>query len=141
MFYYLSILLVVASTVVYHLTQKATPADAHPLLALAVTYIAATGLCLALLPFFPLRASLGESLWRLNWASIALAAAVTGIEVGFLLAYRAGWNIGLAALIANTAVAAILAPVGLLLFAERLTLIQVVGIAVCMLGLALINYR
>jgi hypothetical protein len=36
---YVSILLVIASTVVYHLTQKATPADAHPLLALAVSYI------------------------------------------------------------------------------------------------------
>jgi len=141
MLYYVSLLIVVASTVVYHLTQKATPADAHPLLALAVTYAAATALCLVLLPFFPLRASLGESLRRLNWASIALAAAVTGIEVGFLLAYRAGWNISLAALIANTAVAAILAPVGLLVFAEQLTPIQIAGISACIVGLALINYR
>jgi len=141
MLYYVSIVLVIASTVIYHFTQKATPADAHPLLTLAVTYVAATALCLALLPFFPLRASLGESLRHLNWASIALAAAVTGIEVGFLLAYRAGWNISLAALIANTAVAAILAPAGLLLFAERLTPIQMVGIGACIIGLVLINYR
>lgn len=141
MLYYLSILLVVVSTVVYHLVQKATPADAHPLLTLAVTYLVATLLCLALLPFFPLRAGLGESLRRLNWASIALAAAVTGIELGFLLAYRAGWNISLAALIANTAVAALLAPVGVLLFAERLTPLQIAGIGACAVGLLLINYR
>jgi drug/metabolite transporter (DMT)-like permease len=106
-----------------------------------VTYAAATALCLALLPFFPLRAGLAGELRRLNWASVVLAAAVTGVEVGFLLAYRAGWNISLAALIANTAVAAILVPVGLLLFAEQIRPIQAIGIGACLVGLVLINYR
>lgn len=43
--------------------------------------------------------------------------------------------------IANTAVAALLAPAGVLLFAERLTPIQLAGIGACVVGLVLINYR
>ena len=141
MLFYGSIALVVLSTVLYHLFQKVTPGTAHPLLALAVTYAAATILCLALLPVFPLGTSLGEALRQLNWASVALALAVAGIEVGFLLAYRAGWNISLGALVANTVVATILVPIGLLLFAERISLVQVVGICACIGGLFLINQR
>ncbi len=138
---YSPIALVVISTVFYHLFQKATPNAAHPLLTLAVTYAIATGVCIALLPFFPLRATLLASLRQLNWASAGLALTVVGIEIGFLLAYRAKWDVSIAALIANTTVAAILLPIGLLMFAEQLTTIQIVGMGVCILGLLLVNYR
>jgi hypothetical protein len=36
---------------------------------------------------------LSEQLHKINWASFALGAAVLGIEVGFLYAYRVGGNI------------------------------------------------
>jgi drug/metabolite transporter (DMT)-like permease len=139
--FYSPIALVVISTVFYHLFQKATPNTAHPLLALAVTYAISTGICIALLPFFPLRDSVLESLRQLNWASAGLALTVVGIEIGFLLAYRAGWNISIAALVANTTVAAILLPIGLLLFAEHVSMLQIVGMVVCVVGLLLVNYR
>lgn len=138
---YSPIALVVISTVFYHLFQKATPNNAHPLLALAVTYAIAAGVCIALLPFFPLRDGALLALRQLNWASVGLALAVVGIEIGFLLAYRARWNISVAALIANTTVAAILLPIGLLLFAEHLTTLQIAGMIICVLGLLLVNYR
>jgi len=141
MLFYGAIALIVLSTTLYHLFQKLTPGSVHPLLGLAVTYASATILCVALLLVFPLGTSLGEALRQLNWASIALALAVTGIEVGFLLAYRAGWNISMAALVANTAVAMLLAPLGLLLFAERLSPVQLIGMGLCVVGLLLINQR
>ena len=139
--FYFSIGLTVISNVLYHIAQKVTPTNVNPMLALAVTYATATIVCLALLPLFPLTESLADSLRQRNWASIALGITVVGLELGFLLAYRAGWNIGLGALVSNVAVTLLLLPIGLLFFKEQLTPTNVLGIAVSAIGLWLVNHR
>ena len=50
--YYFSIGLTVISSALYHVVQKLTPGNVNPLLSLAVTYAAATLICLLLLPVF-----------------------------------------------------------------------------------------
>ena len=139
--FYLGILIAVGATVLYHMVQKGIPAGAHPLLTLAITYAVAMLICLALIPLFPLQTGLGTALRQVNWATLGLALAVTGIEVGFLLAYRAGWQISLGGLVVNVAATALLIPLGVALFRDRLGLNQVVGIIVCIIGLVLINRR
>jgi drug/metabolite transporter (DMT)-like permease len=139
--YYASIALTVLSNVLYHVFQKVTPGTVNPMLSLAATYATATALSLALLPFFPLQGGLAASLRGLPWPSFALAAAIFGLELGFLLAYRAGWNISLGAAVSNVVVAIVLVPVGLLAFRERLSATNVIGVAVCLIGLMLINRR
>lgn len=141
MMYIGAMLLAILATIVYHLFTRSIPAGVHPLVSIIITYLTAILICLALLPFFPLDASLGESLRRVNWASFAVGLAIVGIEMGFLLAYRAGWNISLAALIANVAVTVVLLPVGLLAFKERISLVQVIGMVLCIAGLVLVNRR
>lgn len=133
--------LTIVASLFYHLFQKAIPAQVHPLLGMAVTYAIACALCLVLLPFFPLGTSLRAALGQINWAIVALALAIVGIELGFLLAYRAGWGISVAALVTNVTVTILLVPFGLALFAETLAWTQVVGIAICLLGLVLMNIR
>jgi uncharacterized membrane protein len=139
--YYFSIGMTVVSNALYHVVQKLTPASVNPLLALTMTYATATIICLVLLPVFPLGASLADSLRQLNWASFALAITVVGLELGFILAYRAGWNISLGAIVSNVAVTLLLIPVGLLFFQERLSAVNVVGVAVCVVGLVMVNLR
>ena len=139
--FYFSISLTILSNALYHVVQKSTPGTVNPALALAVTYATAAVVCLALLPFFPLRSGFVQSLRELNWASYALAFTVVGLELGFLLAYRAGWNISLGAIVSNVAVTLLLVPVGLLLFREKMSLVNLTGIAVCILGLVLINHK
>ena len=139
--FYFSIGLTVISNVLYHVVQKSTPGSVNPALSLVVTYATAAAACLALLPIFPLRGGLGQSLRELNWASYALAFTLIGLELGFLLAYRAGWKISLGPLVSNVAVAIVLVPVGLLLFREKISLVNLVGIAVCLLGLVLVNHK
>jgi drug/metabolite transporter (DMT)-like permease len=139
--YYASMALTVASNGLYHIFQKLTPGTAHPVLSLAVTYLTAAVVTLALLPAFPLPGGLAASLRTLNWSSLGLAVAITGLELGFLLAYRAGWNISLGALVSNVGVTLVLIPVGLVFFREKLTATNVIGIAVCLVGLVLINRR
>jgi drug/metabolite transporter (DMT)-like permease len=139
--YYGSLGLTILANVLYHVFQKVTPGTVNPVLSLAATYGTAMVLCLALLPFFPLPGGLGAGLRGLNWVSFALALAIFGLELGFLLAYRAGWNIGIAAAVSNVSVAIVLVPVAVLAFRERLTPINLLGIAVCIVGLVLINRR
>jgi drug/metabolite transporter (DMT)-like permease len=129
--------IIVASTVVYHVAQKSIPAGASPVASLLVSYAVAVIGTLALLPFFPIRSSFGRSLRELNWASAAVGLTIVGVELGFLLAYRAGWRIGLGAAVSNSAVAALLLPVGLLAFQERLSGRNVLGVFLCVTGLVL----
>ena len=139
--FYFSIGLTVISNALYHVVQKSTPGTVNPALSLAVTYATAAVACLALLPFFPVRGGLIQSLRALNWASYALALTLIGLELGFLLAYRAGWNISLGAIVSNVAVTLLLVPVGLLLFREKVSFVNLVGIVVCILGLVLVNHK
>ena len=139
--YVVSIALVIISNVVYHLTQKSTPGNVHPLISLMVTYIAAAIFCIVLLPFFPIKETFIESIKKLNWTSYVLGLSIVGLEVGFLLVYRAGWNISTVVMLANIVVALILIPVGLLLFQENISLINKAGIIFCLIGLIGISYK
>ena len=97
--------------------------------------------CLLLLPFFPLKDGLRESLKQLNWASFALAFTLVGLEIGFLLAYRTGWSINIAGLASNATVSILLIPVGFYLFREHLTRTNAIGVVLAILGLILMNWR
>jgi uncharacterized membrane protein len=139
--YSLSIALSVISNVLYHIFQKLTPSDVNPLIALLVTYVVAAAICLVLLPLFPLQIGLIESVKQINWASIALGFAIVGLEAGYLLAYRAKWNISLASMVGNVAMALVLVPVGLLFFREKLSAANYAGLILCVIGLVLVNWK
>jgi uncharacterized membrane protein len=139
--FYGAIALTVLANVLYHLFQKVIPAGVNPMLSLTVTYLVAAALSLLLLPLFPLQGDLAAELRKVNWASVALGGAIIGLELGFLLAYRQGWNISLASLVANTTVALILIPIGLLLFKEKVTTVNVLGMLLALIGLILVNLK
>lgn len=136
--YIFSIALAIIANVFYHIIQKSTPGDINPVLTLMVTYITAALTCLAILPFYPGREEIAASFKKLNWTSFSLGVAIVGLELGFILAYRAGWNITTAGVFANVTVALVLIPVGITVFKEHLTLVNSCGILLCILGLALI---
>jgi multidrug transporter EmrE-like cation transporter len=137
----LPIAVVVLSTVLYHVAQKSIPTEAPPLLSLLVSYGVAIAGTLALLPFFPVRGPLSRGFRQLNWASAAIGLTIVGVELGFLLAYRAGWRVSVGAAVSNAAVAALLVPVGLVLFGERLSGLNVFGLLLCVAGLLLAMAR
>lgn len=133
--------LVIASNVLYHVSQKSIPAGVHPLLSVAVTYAAALALTLLLWPLYPGGAPNLAGFAKLNWATLGVAVSAVGIEIGFLLAYRAGWNINVGSLTVSVAVALLLIPTGALLFKEHLSAANAVGIVLCLAGLALVMLR
>lgn len=140
--FYLSIILTILSSVGYHIAARVTPAEVNPFVTLAVTYLIAAVACVALaLIAFPPKNGLRQALTEVNWTAIALALAVVGLEVGFLLAYRAGWDISLAGPVTQVSGALILIPIGLVWFKEQLSAANLVGVLLCLVGLLLINSR
>lgn len=133
--------MIVISNVVYHLLLKVTPGSANPPLTLFITYITSAICCLALMPFFPITSTLSHSLRQLNWTSWVLGIIIVGLEMGYLLAYRAGWEISLAGIVASTCVGLLLIPIGLSVFHEKLSPINMIGILVCIAGLIMINRK
>jgi drug/metabolite transporter (DMT)-like permease len=139
--FYFSITIAILSSALYHFSQKSTPVSANPAVALLATYSVALVLTLGLLAFLPAGAGLLSAVRQLNWASYLLAFSIVGLELGFLLVYRSGWSIGLAAVLVNVVASLILVPVALLYFKDRLSWLNITGIVVCLLGLVLLNWR
>jgi multidrug transporter EmrE-like cation transporter len=139
--FYFSITLAIASSALYHFTAKSTPSNVNFTVSLLVTYAAAFIVVLLTFIFFPLRNGLTFELKQLNWASIGLAIAIVGIEFGFLLTYRAGWHLGIAAVLVNVVASLILVPVAIFVFKDQLSWVNIVGILVCLVGLVMLNWN
>ncbi|MEM7331328.1 MAG: hypothetical protein AAF490_04480 [Chloroflexota bacterium] len=138
--FFISIGIVILSTMGYHISQKYIEADINPAVVLVVAYIFATVLSAAALLFNPPESGVRGLMEGLTWPVIGLGIAVVGIEIGFLLAYRAGWQVSTAGMVANVATAVFLIPIGFLFFRERLTAVNFAGLVVCVVGLIMVNW-
>ena len=139
--FYASIALAIASSALYHFSAKSTPSNVNFPVSLMVTYLVALGMVLLIALFFPARNGLAAELKQLNWASFLLAVAIVGIEFGFLLVYRSGWNLGIAAVLVNVVASLILVPVAIFVFKDKLNWVNVLGILVCLVGLLMLNWK
>jgi drug/metabolite transporter (DMT)-like permease len=139
--FYFSISLAIASSALYHFSAKSTPANVNFPISLIVTYAVAMVITVLIAFFFPAKIGLTAELKQLNWASFLLAIAIVGIEFGFLLVYRSGWNLGIAAVLVNVVASLILVPVAIFVFKDKLTWINIVGILVCLVGLVMLNWK
>ena len=135
----LPLVLAVSGAVVYHLSQKAVPASAAPFVVIGAAYLTGLAVCAAvvLATGAPIVETAREA-WR---PAVGVGLGVLAIEAGFLLAYRAGWPLSTASLVANVTVAVALLGIGLVVLGEALTPRQWVGAAVCAVGLVLLTTR
>jgi drug/metabolite transporter (DMT)-like permease len=139
--YILSIVLIVASNIIYNITQKSTPQKANPFAALLATYLTAAVLAFIGLLISKDQKSLIHSFENINWTSIALGVSIVGLEFGYLMAYRAGWDISIGSLVANISLAALLIPIGIFIYKESFSITKVFGALLCISGLLLINKK
>ena len=103
------ILLIIASNVCYNMAAKSTPQDVNPFASLLVTYLVSMAVTAVL--FVMSSAGKGGVLiqfQQIRWSSIILGLILVGLEFGYIMAYRAGWQVRLGALVANSALAVIL---------------------------------
>lgn len=139
--FYFSIILAICSSAFYHFVAKSTPPSVNFSVSLLVTYAVAFLVTLLTFPFFPVQEGLTTEMKKLNWASLGLAIAIVGIEFGFLLVYRSGWNLGIAAVLVNVVASLILVPVAILMFKDKISWVNVLGILVCLTGLVVLNWK
>ena len=135
------IALVVLSNTLYQICAKSVPEGMNPLASLTVTYLVGAAVSCALYFILNRNANLLREIRLTNWAPIVLGVVIVGLEVGFIYAFRAGWQISMAQIVTSAVLAVILIFVGYLLYHEAITWNKIVGIIVCLAGLVLINYR
>jgi multidrug transporter EmrE-like cation transporter len=139
--FYFSITLAILSSALYHFSAKSVPSNINFAISLVITYGIALGITLITTFLFPAPNGLAYELKQLNWSSFLLAVAIVGIEFGFLLTYRAGWEMGIAAVLVNVMASLILVPVAIFVFKDRISLINILGILVCLAGLVMLNWK
>lgn len=133
-----SIALIVVCTVIYQLGQRSIPSQANALVATVGAYVIAMVGAIAMIPFLARDVSLATSWRTLNGGTILVGLGALGIEIGYLLAYRAGWVISSASLMANAMVAVALLLIGAVAFSEHITVSRAAGIVLCLAGLWLV---
>ncbi|HKY54020.1 MAG TPA: EamA family transporter [Anaerolineales bacterium] len=139
--FYFSITLAILSSAFYHFVAKSTPSNVNFTVSLLVTYAIAFVVTLFGFIFLPVRNGVLTEIRQLNWASVGLAIGVVGIEFGFLLMYRAGWNLGIAAVLVTVAASLILVPVAIFVFKDKISWVNILGILVCLAGLVMLNWK
>lgn len=134
----LPLLLVIAGGVLYHVSQKSIERTASPLGVVIYAYAVGIVLCLVAGVFDPVERAGWLSPRQIDWAVVGVGVGAVLIEVGFMLTYRVGWDLGVASVLSSVLIALLLLPVGVIFFREHLTLRMVIGIGFCLLGLVLL---
>ncbi|HKE55389.1 MAG TPA: EamA family transporter [Pyrinomonadaceae bacterium] len=136
--FYGPFVLTVGGMLFYHVSQKSVPREINPFIATIIAYLAGIVVCSVFAFTYSEDKSFAASLKHVNWAVFALGAAAAFIEVGFMLVYRVGWRISLAAVATNVAATVVLIPIGILIFKEQLSLRNIIGVIFCLAGLILV---
>lgn len=133
------IALVVLSNIVYHICTKSVPESANPFAALTVTYLVGAAASAVLFFVTGTQHNIFREIGKLNWSAYVLGLVIVGLEVGFIYAYKAGWQVSTASIVQSSFLAIALIVVGALLYHEKLTGRKLIGIGICMIGLIFIN--
>ena len=133
------IALVVLSNIVYQICAKSAPKGMDPLASLTVTYLIGAAASGALYFLLHRGGNLLREYRQLNWAPFALGIVIVGLEVGFLYAYKNGWQVSRASIVQSSFLAVALVLVGAILYREHITWTKLLGVAICLVGLVFIN--
>lgn len=135
------IVLVLCSNTIYQICSKGIPDNVSPFAALTITYV--VGAILSMVMHFVTHPSSNiiTEFTKMNWAPYVLGISIVGLEVGWIYAYKAGWQVNTGFIVQSAFLAVILIFVGFLLYQESITWNKIVGIGICLVGLFFINMK
>jgi len=133
--------LVVLSNIFYQICAKSVPDNMNAFASLTVTYLVAASASIVLYFIFGKSGNFIGEISKTNWAPFALGIVIIGLEVGYIFAYKVGWQISTAAIVQGSILAVALIFVGYFAYKEQLTWNKVLGVGICMIGLFFINYQ
>ncbi|MCK7614947.1 EamA family transporter [Roseibium sediminicola] len=133
--------LAVVGTIGYHNFIKMIPATIDPIISVIAIYVFVMIISALIFPFFVDRSAIADNIRMVNWTQFGVACAVVCMELGFLLMYRSGWDLSVGNVVTGVAINIVLLGIGFLLFKEALSPINVLGVLLSIVGVALISYR
>lgn len=136
---YWPIVLAVCADIVYQISAKSTPETLNPFASLTITYLIGAAISLVIFYITSAGGNLIAELKQINWTAFALGLAIVGLEAGSIYMYKVGWNMNTGYLVKSIILALALIVVGYILYKEQVSGTKIAGIAVCLLGLFLIN--
>lgn len=136
---YWPIILAVCADIVYQVSAKSTPETLNPFASLTITYLIGAAISFVIFFITSGGGSFIAELKQINWSAFALGLAIVGLEAGSIYMYKVGWNMNTGYLVKSIILAIALIVVGYLLYKEQVSGTKIAGIAVCLLGLFLIN--
>ena len=133
--------LVVLSNVMYQVCTKSVPEGMNPFASLTITYLVGAAASAVFYMITNPGGKLFKEIGKINWAPFVLGFVIVGLEVGFIYAYRAGWQVSTAQIVQSSVLAVALIFLGFLVYHEDLTWNKLVGVGVCLVGLIIINLK
>lgn len=133
------IVLIIISNIVYQICAKSVPDGMDPMASLTITY--SVGAVSAAIIYFALHrgGNLFQEYIKINWAPIVLGVVIVGLEAGFIYAYKVGWQVSTASVIQSSFLSVALIILGFVLYQEAITWNKIIGMAICLVGLYVIN--
>ncbi|MFK7831182.1 MAG: hypothetical protein AB8B57_15525 [Congregibacter sp.] len=132
--------IVISAIVLYQVGMKLVPHSINPFGALIIFYVTALVCTLVVARFVPAEGPL-FALSHFSWSAALVGVAIVGIELGYLLMYRSGWNLGAAPIVGMGTATLLLVPISVLVFKQPWSLRYVFGIVFCIYGLFLLMPR
>lgn len=129
------LLLIISANIFYNICTKSMPEKLNPFGALTITYLTAAIISLILFLTSTNINNLGNELKQINWVPFILGLSIIGLEFGYIRLYRAGWQVIVGSLVANTALAVALLIIGVLFYKEVISIKQIFGMILCLIGL------
>ena len=131
--------LAVLAEVMYQISSKSTPHDLNPFASLTITYLIGAAVSAGIFFIMSKGGNILNEWSHANWTMFLLGFAIVGLEAGSIYMYRVGWNVNTGYIVKACFIAVALLLVGYFVYKEQVSVTKVAGIAVCMLGLFLIN--
>lgn len=138
---YFPLLIIILGGLLYQFSQKSIAKGLNAYFVIIIAYLAGILLCLVCQWIYPVQGTLTEAFRKSNWAVYGVGVGAVLVEIGFLLAYRQGWQISLTSMLVNMVISLVLVPVGVLVYKEKLSGWNALGIAFYFAGLILISKK
>ncbi len=138
---YFPLLIIILGGLIYQFAQKSVVKGINAYFVIIIAYLAGIVLCFICQWVYPAEGTLTEAFRKSNWAVYGVGAGAVLVEIGFLLAYRQGWQISLTSMLVNMVISLVLVPVGLLVYKEKLSGWNALGMAFYFAGLILLSKK
>ncbi|MEN6399471.1 MAG: EamA family transporter [Rectinema sp.] len=137
--YYVSALVAIIGATSYQIIVKKVPSDLHPLVSMIGIYVMVLPICMILLLVLGRNLDFGAEIHKLSWRQPVLAVGVIMMEIGYLLMYRNGWTLSTGNLVTGAVINILLVLADVFVMGAKLNVKTIFGIALCLVGVGLLN--